>query len=235
MKIFQGLSFRTKISLILILFFVCRLSLFAAQSRVEEISTSIFILMGKMLIVMFAVYLFMQSKTFIKVFISNAVFLNILWFVIFFSIIGIYATVVGKKEFGAIANFRDLGPVMAGFVGDPIIGFFTGLIAAMHRFSIGGFTKIPCSLATILAGIFAGLLAKKIKQTLDYYWAVLVPFTLELFHMLLILLLAKPFETSWRVVQEIVFPMVFVNCVGVLIFIFILRINNEKKEIEFSK
>ena len=220
----------TKASYLLLIF--CATELFAAQSRCEEISSSIFILMGKMLIVMFAVYLFSQSKTFIKVFNSKAVFLNFLWFVIFFSLIGIYATIVGKKEYGAIANFRDLGPVMAGFAGGPIIGFLTGLIAAIHRFSIGGFTKIPCSLATILAGIFAGLLAKKIKQTLNYFLALIVPFTLELFHMILILILANPFETAWRVVQEIVFPMVFVNCVGVLIFIFILRINKEKKEIE---
>ena len=50
--------------------------------------------------------------------------------------------------------------------------------------------------------------------------------------MILILVLAKPFETAWRVVQEIVFPMVFVNCMGVLIFVFILRINKDKYEIE---
>ncbi|NQV17759.1 MAG: hypothetical protein HQ534_04370 [Armatimonadetes bacterium] len=223
----------TKAPYLLLIF--CSVDLFAVQSRFEEVSTSIFILMGKMLIVMFAVYLFTKSKSFIKVLNSKAVFLNFLWFVIFFSLIGIYATIVGKKEYGAIANFRDLGPIMAGFVGGPIVGFLTGLMAAIHRFSIGGFTKIPCSLATILAGIFAGLLAKKIKQTLNYYLALLVPFTLELFHMILILLLAKPFETAWRVVQEIVFPMVFVNCVGVLIFIFILRINNDKYEIKFSK
>ena len=223
----------TKAPYLLLIF--CAAELFAVQSRFEEISTSIFILMGKMLIIMFAVYLFTQSKTFIKVFNSKAVFLNFLWFVIFFSLIGIYATIVGKKEYGAIANFRDLGPIMAGFIGGPIIGFLTGLMAAIHRFSIGGFTKIPCSLATILAGIFAGLLAKKIKQTLNYYLAILVPFIFEIFHMILILLLAKPFETAWRIVQEIVFPMVFVNCVGVLIFVYILRINKDKYEIEKSK
>ena len=221
----------TQVSSLLLIF--CGTDLFAAHSRFEEVNTSIFILMGRMLIVMFAVYLFTQSKTFIKVINSKAVFFNLLWFVIFFSLIGIYATIVGKKEFGAIANFRDLGPIMAGFIGGPLVGFLTGLIAAIHRFSIGGFTKIPCSLATICAGIFAGLLAKKIKQTLNYYLALLVPFTLELFHMLLILILAKPFENAWRVVQEIVFPMVFVNCVGILIFIFILRINKDKKEFEF--
>ena len=221
----------TQVSSLLLIF--CGTDLFAAQSRFEEVNTSIFILMGRMLIVMFAVYLFTQSKTFIKVINSKAVFFNMLWFVIFFSLIGIYATIVGKKEFGAIANFRDLGPIMAGFIGGPLVGFLTGLIAAIHRFSIGGFTKIPCSLATICAGIFAGLLAKKIKQSLNYYLAILVPFTLELFHMLLILILAKPFENAWRVVQEIVFPMVFVNCVGILIFIFILRINKDKKEFEF--
>jgi len=221
----------TQVSSLLLIF--CGTDLFSAQSRFEEVNTSIFILMGRMLIVMFAVYLFTQSKTFIKVINSKAVFFNLLWFVIFFSLIGIYATIVGKKEFGAIANFRDLGPIMAGFIGGPLVGFLTGLIAAIHRFSIGGFTKIPCSLATICAGIFAGLLAKKIKQSLNYYLAILVPFTLELFHMLLILILANPFETAWRVVQEIVFPMVFVNCVGVLIFVYILRINKDKKEFEF--
>ena len=61
----------------------------------------------------------------------------------------------------AIANFRVIGVVIAGLLGGYKIGIGAGLIAGIHRFTLGGFTAISCGFATIIAGFLSGLLYKK--------------------------------------------------------------------------
>jgi len=46
---------------------------------------------------------------------------------------------------------------------------------------------------------------------------------LELFHMILILLLSKPYSQSIELVKEIILPMVLGNAIGIFIFVYILR------------
>ncbi|MER2172752.1 MAG: LytS/YhcK type 5TM receptor domain-containing protein, partial [Psychrobacillus psychrodurans] len=57
----------------------------------------------------------------------------------------------------AIANSRVLGVVVGGLLGGFRIGFGAGVIAGVHRFFLGGFTAVACGVATILAGLIAGL------------------------------------------------------------------------------
>jgi phosphoserine phosphatase RsbU/P len=65
---------------------------------------------------------------------------------------------VGGVEFmGAIINVRDLGPMVGGLVGGPVVGVGAGLIGALYRASLGGFSVVPCVLATVLAGLLGGL------------------------------------------------------------------------------
>lgn len=74
-----------------------------------------------------------------------------------------YARVSGKigvcyasSGSGAIANIRDLGPMLAGLVGGPVIGLGAGAIGGIHRYFLSGFTAIPCALATVIAGLGGG-------------------------------------------------------------------------------
>jgi two-component system, LytTR family, sensor histidine kinase LytS len=61
----------------------------------------------------------------------------------------------------AIANSRVIGVVLAGLLGGYKVGIGAGLIAGIHRFTLGGFTAISCGLATIIAGVMAGMFHKK--------------------------------------------------------------------------
>jgi sigma-B regulation protein RsbU (phosphoserine phosphatase) len=56
--------------------------------------------------------------------------------------------------------------MIAGLVAGPFVGLAVGLIGGIHRFFLGGPTCIPCSLATILAGLFAGLIYRLNKGKL---------------------------------------------------------------------
>ncbi len=67
----------------------------------------------------------------------------------------------------AIANTRLIGMAIAGIFGGPLVGVCVGIIAGIHRITLGGFTAIACGVSTILAGFITGGLSKrfKIRQT----------------------------------------------------------------------
>jgi len=77
----------------------------------------------------------------------------------YFGILSIYGTISGVVFRGAVANIRDLGPAIAGLLAGPIVGFGAGFIGAFHRFFfVGGSTRIPCAIATLIAGLAAGII-----------------------------------------------------------------------------
>src|SRR4030043_186436 len=71
-----------------------------------------------------------------------------------FSIFGTYAGI--PLPSGAIVNIRDFAPMIAGLTTGPKTGLAVGLIGGIHRLFLGGFTCIPCALATIIAGLICG-------------------------------------------------------------------------------
>nr|WP_279383474.1 LytS/YhcK type 5TM receptor domain-containing protein [Methanobacterium formicicum] len=95
---------------------------------------------------------------------------NQLILILIFGGISIYGSYSGVDIFGAVANVRDLGPMVAGLIGGPIVGLGAGLIGGLHRLTMGGFTCIPCSLSTILAGVLAGIIYLANKKTLCRHW-----------------------------------------------------------------
>ncbi|WP_292615026.1 SpoIIE family protein phosphatase [Methanobacterium sp. BAmetb5] len=148
--------------------------------------------------------------------------------------ISIYGSYSGVDIFGAVANVRDLGPMVAGLIGGPIVGLGAGLIGGLHRLTMGGFTCIPCSLSTILAGVLAGIiyLANK-KHFVGIGGAVLFSVLMESFHMILALILASPFSQALGVVEDLFIPMILANAMGM--FIFALMISNRIKERKTKK
>lgn len=150
--------------------------------------------------------------------------------VVLFGVFSIYGTAGGVKILGAIANIRDLGPVIAGLIAGPLAGFLSGLIGAIYRYSQGGFTSVSCSLSTIIAGTLAGLfyLVRK-KELPGVITAMSFMACVELLHMGLTLLIARPYEQSVELVKTIIFPMVTANVLGAGLFAFMMQ--NLKREI----
>jgi len=202
---------------------MCATTLNAAPVEGMTILESVYSLVQESLLVMFVFFLFSKSETFQNVFANKATVLDHTKTIILFAIIGICGTTLGIPVLGAISNIRDTAPFIAGFIGGPIIGIITGLLAGLHRFLLGGITHLPCSLATLLAGVIAGFLSKSFKKSLSYWLAITVTVCLELFHMILILLLSKPYSQSIAIVKDIIFPMVLGNAIGIFIFVYILR------------
>lgn len=122
----------------------------------------------------------------------------------------------------AIANMRVIGVAMAGLLGGYRIGLGAGLIAGIHRMTLGGFTAFSCGASTILAGLIAGLLHKKGKPLKPLY-VFFVGASLEAFQMLLILGISRPIEKSVALVEIIGVPMVIANGLGAVIFLLIVQ------------
>lgn len=130
----------------------------------------------------------------------------------------------------AIANSRVVGVVMAGLFGGYRIGLGAGLIAGLHRFTLGGFTSLACGLATILAGLLASLFHRK-NERVSFSAALLMGALAESLQMLIILLLSRPFEQAMSLVGYIGVPMIVANGIGCALFLLIIRsvLNEEEK------
>lgn len=154
-------------------------------------------------------------------------------FSIIFGLIGIIGTYSGVPVKGAIANSRSIGVIVAGLFGGPTIGLFAGIIAGVHRMLIpdGRFTAIACGISTILGGIIAGYSKNFIsKQKAKWYYGALLTIAIEAIQMLIILLLAKPFDQAMSLVQVIFFPMAFINAFGTGVFILLIQQIHDENE-----
>ncbi|KSU79766.1 histidine kinase [Fictibacillus enclensis] len=126
----------------------------------------------------------------------------------------------------AIANTRIMGVAIGGLLGGPIVGLGVGLIAGLHRLTLGGFTAGACAISTILAGLITGWLGRRfgiIGRNRSPWGAVAVGILMEIIQMGVILLIARPFEAASHLVEVIAIPMITINGLGTLIFIMIIQ------------
>jgi len=142
---------------------------------------------------------------------------NLALLILVFTCLSLYGTYTGIKYSGAIINVRDFGALMAGFLGGPVAGLIVGIIAGLHRYSMGGITAIPCAIATTLAGLLAGLIHQlKGHKFPGVAVAAVSAACMEGIHMGLILLLAQPYEKAFEIVTVISAPMVLANFLAML-------------------
>lgn len=179
-------------------------------------------LVEKACLVIVVVYLLSRTKLFDSVLDRKTNAKTQIILAVIFGILAIYGTYSGIKTSGAIANIRNLGPMIAGLIGGPWVGLGAGLIGGVHRYFIGGFTAIPCALGTIISGLAAGILYKLLKGDSGIWRPTLFAFIMESVDMALLLLIARPFGDALNLVQIIAMPMILGDTVGIAIFAFMV-------------
>ncbi|MGB2078408.1 MAG: LytS/YhcK type 5TM receptor domain-containing protein [Vibrio sp.] len=161
-----------------------------------------------------------------------------------FSSFCILGTYFGQGIDDAIANTRAIGAVMGGLFGGPVVGLAVGLTGGLHRYSLGGFTDLACAISTTVEGLIGGLFhlyAMRKNKTEELFNPMIVfgiTFIAEMLQMLIILLVAKPFEQSLALVSDIAAPMILANCIGAALFVSILQDRKtiyEKYSASFSR
>ncbi|WP_292522113.1 SpoIIE family protein phosphatase [Methanoculleus sp.] len=182
-----------------------------------------FVLLQMICVVVVVAYLITRTTSFTEVLDGLVTWKNQVILVLLFGALSIYGTESGITILGATANVRDLGPMVGGLACGPVVGLGAGLIGAAYRFSLGGFTAVPCATATILAGLLGGLIFLAAgRKFIGMHGAVLFAVGMEVFHMGLTLALCRPFEQALGVVEGVALPMIVANATGVFIFAFII-------------
>ena len=173
-------------------------------------------------------YIFCRTKTFERMASGTSNIVDKFWVIFIFGIISVYGTYSGitiAGEYGSyILNFRDLGAMVAGVLGGPVVGFFAALIGGLYRLSVGGVTAVHCFLATIAAGILAGYAIRSWKGKFTMRRAVYIAAVVELLHLLVIfpIYVLATGSMTFVMIQDVIvttlLPMTIVNAAGLMIF-----------------
>ncbi|MDU7253901.1 MAG: LytS/YhcK type 5TM receptor domain-containing protein, partial [Clostridium sp.] len=147
----------------------------------------------------------------------------------FFSVLSMLGTYTGVNiEPYALANARPIGAIVAGYIGGPLVGLIVGIIAGTHRYFLGGFTALSCAISTIIEGIVGGIANVITKdKSLDVSTGIITAIIAEVLQVIIILLIAKPYENALQLERVIALPMIITNSIGVGIFINIINNTQE--------
>ena len=182
------------------------------------------------------IFVFMEIVTKIKtiqrVMFKKARLNDYIVFVVLFGLFSIFGTYIGiPDDSGAISNIRDLAPMVAVLVAGPLAGLAVGLIGGIHRFFLGGATAIPCAIATILAGLLAGLVYRFNKgKLLGIIPSMLFALGIETLHTMIALGMVtamQTFDEALQIIIDTVPPMMVAVTLGVGISVIILHSTKE--------
>lgn len=143
---------------------------------------------------------------------------------------------------GVVMNVRDSAPLCAGLIFGAPAGFIAGLIGGAHRWlSVywggGMLTRAACSISTFLAGVFSGMMRKRLFEDAKpgFLSGFGIGATMEVLHMLLILATNLADVThAFSFVQICAFPMIFCNAIAVSLSVLISRFSLKPKKIDIK-
>jgi sigma-B regulation protein RsbU (phosphoserine phosphatase) len=191
-------------------------------------------------VITLCVYLFTRTQCYKNALRGKTGWFDKIFIVVLFGALSIYGTVRGIPFEKAFVNVRDVGPVIAGLVGGPVLGFFAGFLGAVHRWFQGGPTAWPCAIATVCAGVFGGLFLRAFKRRASYFLYALLGIFIETFHLTLTYILYNGSAAdAWALVKIIYFPMAFATTMGLLFLVAIrklqdIELDKEKTENELQ-
>ena len=149
---------------------------------------------------------------------------------------GIYGNLSGFDLNGAVVSVRDIGPMLAGFTGGPVSGLIAGLIAGAHRLTMGGITARACVVATCCIGLISGAVSGKYHDLMKKPWfALLLSALLEMFHLCVVLVMVRPFETAWDIVRQIALPFIAINALGFMMVVLIIAYTEKQRNLAIER
>ena len=143
-----------------------------------------------------------------------------------------FASSFGFEWLGAVVNVRDAAPLSAGLIFGAPAGIIAGFIGGFYRwFSVywgaGTYTRLACSLATILAGFMAAAVRKWMfdNKKPNWVYAICIAVACEVIHMLLIFITNMDNSSyAFEFVKGATLPMVLGNGFAVGFSIFVITI-----------
>ncbi len=142
---------------------------------------------------------------------------------VLFGGVSAFASSYGVELLGTTVNVRDAAPLSAGLIFGAPAGIISGLIGGLYRwFSVywgaGVYTRLACSVATILAGFMSAGLRKLMFDNKKPTWGygICIAVVCEVIHMILIFLTNMDDSSyAFEFVKGATAPMIFGNSIAV--------------------
>lgn len=141
-----------------------------------------------------------------------------------FGLIAISATEQGIPLDGAVLNVRNASPLTAGLIFGWQAGLISGFIGGIERFltPTGDFTRIACTLGTIIAGFIGAGIRRFIldNKKSSWFYGFLIGIVTEVIHMLMVFLNnGGDIQRAFRIVEICAIPMILSNGISVMLSI----------------
>ena len=154
-----------------------------------------------------------------------------------FGALSAFSSSFGVEMLGTTVNVRDAAPLSAGLIFGAPAGIISGFIGGLYRwFSVywgaGTYTRLACTVATILAGFMAAGLRKLMFDNKKPTWGygICIAVVCEVIHMILIFLTnMKDSSYAFEFVKGATFPMILGNAVAVGSAIIIVSILSHER------
>ena len=151
---------------------------------------------------------------------------------VLFGCVSAFASSFGVEWLGTVVNVRDAAPLSAGLIFGAPAGIISGFIGGVYRWlSVywggGTYTRLACSLATILAGFMAAGLRKLMFDNKKPTWAygICIAVFCEVIHMILIFITNMDNSSqAFEFVKGATWPMMLGNAIAVGVSIILVSL-----------
>ena len=151
---------------------------------------------------------------------------------ILFGGVSAFASSYGVEWLGAVVNVRDAAPLSAGLIFGAPAGIVSGCIGGLYRwFSVywggGTYTRLACSIATVLAGFMAAGLRKRMFDNKKPTWGygICIAIACEVVHMVLIFVTNMDNSSqAFEFVKGATIPMIIGNSAAVGLAVIIVTL-----------
>ena len=153
---------------------------------------------------------------------------------VLFGGVSAFASSFGVEWLGAVVNVRDAAPLSAGLIFGAPAGIISGFVGGLYRWvsvywGASTYTRLACSIATILAGFMAAGLRKLMFDNKRPTWGygVCIAVSCEVIHMILIFVTNMDNSSqAFEFVKGATLPMMIGNAVAVGCAIMIVALLN---------
>ena len=151
---------------------------------------------------------------------------------VLFGCLSVFASGFGLDWLDTIVNVRDAAPLSAGLIFGAPAGIVSGFVGGIYRwFSVywggGTYTRLACSLATILAGFMAAGLRKLMFDNKKPTWSygICIAIVCEVIHMILIFITNMDNSSqAFEFVKGATWPMMLGNSIAVGVSIILVSL-----------
>lgn len=170
-----------------------------------------------------ALYVLLTALIWLRIRDRRLTLLHKLLIGLIYGVCSVLSTHFGVDYSHMMLNVRDMGPLAAGLFFNPVSGIVAGLIGGVERYiagtywGVGSYTRIACSVSTILAGFVAAAMNRFIfkgKKPSSIY-GFFMGAVMEVFHMYVVFITHRDdMSMAFYVVRTCAPPMIAFTGVG---------------------